>query len=183
MPSRRPRFSGVRLGLVALAPTVVVLAFAAGAVPSAEATAASADLATSVTPFNVGPYAVVGAWIGYRITVTNNGPDAASDVVLTDRVNPSDSSRYPTKFTCLGGPSGVWCGPLPSTVSCSPLPAGNPGSVTCTTGSLPPGASMTIAVGVKVGLYLHNQLICDTAGVTSSTAGPDSGNTACVRVM
>jgi hypothetical protein len=144
---------------------------------------ATADLATTVTPFNVGPYAVVGATIGYRITVTNNGPDAASNVVLTDTVRPSIWSRYPTKFTCVGGPSGAWCGPLPPTVSCSGLPAGSPGTVTCTAGSLSSSASMTIDVGVHVGLYSHNQLICDTAGVTSSTVGSDSGNTACVRVM
>jgi hypothetical protein len=155
---------------------------------------ATADLGTTVTPFNVGPYAVVGATIGYRITVTNDGPDAASDVVLTDTANPSLGSQYLTKFTCVGGPSGAWCGPLASTVSCSPLPAGYikvigtarlfyPGTVTCTNESLSAGASMTINVGVRVGSYFHNQLICDTASVTSSTVGSDSGNTACVRVM
>jgi hypothetical protein len=176
--------------LINRTPAFILLAVSAALGAAAPAAVAdttptpTADLATTVTPFNVGPYAVVGATIGYSITVTNNGPDAAYNVAVADTVRPSDWSRYPTKFTCVGGrTTSAWCGPLPSTVKCSPLPTGNPGTVTCTTGSLSPGASMTIAVGVHVGFYMHNQGICDTAGVTSSTVGSDSGNTACVRVM
>ena len=171
---------------LAVAMTAMSIAAIVGGVGAAGAYAdatPTANLTTTVAPFNVPLYAHVGYPIGYQITVTNNGLAAASNVVLTDSVRPSIWSRYPTRFFCVGGPSGVWCGPLLSTVSCSPLPAGNGGTVTCTTGSLSPGASMTIKVGVTVGMYLHNQLICDTAGVTSSTAGSDSGSTACVRVM
>jgi uncharacterized repeat protein (TIGR01451 family) len=170
---------------IVLVPAFAAVALLAGQASTAEATSASADLATAVTPFNVGPHAVVGATIGYRITATNTGPDAASNVIFTDTVNPSMWSRSPTKFTCVGGIQGALCGPLPATVSCSPLPAGSPGTVTCTTGSLSPGASMTINVGVHVGFYLHNQLICDTASVTSSTVDPNAGDNtarACVPV-
>ena len=184
MPSRRSRLLGIRPTAVAIVPAVVALAIAVGQPPTAGATVPSADLATTVTPFNVGPHAVVGATIGYRITVTNTGSDPASDVVLTDSVNPSMWSRYPTRFSCVG--MGVLCSPLPSTVSCTPpRPTSTPGTATCTTGSLFPGTSVTINVGVYVGFYFPHQLICDTASVTSSTSDPNAGNNtgrACVPV-
>jgi uncharacterized repeat protein (TIGR01451 family) len=172
---------GIRPTAVALVPAVVALAIVAGQPPTAGATVPSADLATTVTPFNVGPHAVVGAAIGYRITVMNNGPDPASDVVLTDSVNPSMWSRYPTRFYCVG--VGVLCSPLPSTVSCTPPPpTSTPGTATCTTGSLSPGTSVTISVGVHVGFYLPHQLICDTASVTfNPNVGNDTGRT-CVPI-
>ena len=184
MPSRRSRLLGIRPTAVAIVPAVVALAIVAGQAPTAGATVPSADLATTITPFNVGPHAVVGATIGYRITVTNTGSDPASDVVLTDSVNPSMWSRYPTRFSCVG--MGVLCSPLPSTVSCTPPPpTSTPGTATCTTGSLAPRASVTINVAVHVGFYLPRQLICDTASVTSITSDPNAGNDtgrACVPV-
>ena len=44
---------------------------------------------------------------------------------------------------------------------------------------------MAVIMAVRVGLYFHNQLICDTATATSSTIDPNTpNNTArvCARV-
>jgi uncharacterized repeat protein (TIGR01451 family) len=142
-----------------------------GFTSASAATTQSADLATTITAHGT---SVQGGYIGYTITVTNNGPDAASGVSVTDHIPASMSSRYPTTFYCVGsvppvGSGQGWCGPLPSGVSCT-------ATVNCYTSSLGPRASMTIEMAIHVGLYLHNQAVGDTATATSSTFDPNTAN-------
>jgi uncharacterized repeat protein (TIGR01451 family) len=157
-----------------------------GATFTNTATAAKADLAVAVTSSGI---ATVGGYMGYTIAVTNNGP-ATSDVALTD-ATPSGLASKPTTFYCVGSVpspgSGLgWCAPLPAGVKCTEPAVGSAGTVSCTTASLVPGASVTVIMAVRVGFYLHNQAICDTASATSSTTvDPNTSNnsaTVCARV-
>jgi uncharacterized protein len=163
---------------------LAVMAFLATSALPASAASASADLATTIAAHGTN---VQGGSIGYTITVTNNGPDAASDAIMTDHIPASMWSRYPTTFYCVGSvkPVGTpgWCGPLPSSVSCTTPPVGSTGTVSCTTSSLAPGASMTIEMAIRVGFYFSFQLVQDTATATSSTFDPNTANnTASVAV-
>lgn len=77
------------------------------------ATAAKADLATTLTASGI---ATVGGYMGYTITVTNDGPDA-SDVAVTD-TTPSSLPTKRTTFYCVGsvpspGTGAGWCGHCP----------------------------------------------------------------------
>ncbi len=148
-------------------------------------TPGQADLATTLAGTGI---AAVGGYMGYTITVTNNGPDPASNVVVTD---PTPAGLRPSTLYCVGsvpppGSGEGWCGPLPANLHCSTPSAGSPGTVTCTpTSSLKAGASVTVIMAIRVGLYFHNQLICDTATATSSTTDPNTPNntaTVCARV-
>jgi hypothetical protein len=120
------------------------------------------------------------------MTVTDNGPDAASPVTVSDST-PSGWASRPTTFYCVGGvpPEGSgWCGPLPSGVTCKTPNVGSPGTVTCTINALSPGTSVSIIMAVRVGFYLHNQLICDSATASYSLDPNTANNTAsvCSRV-
>lgn len=150
------------------------------------ATAPRADLATTLTSTGI---ATPGGYMGYAITVTNNGPDT-SDVAVTD-TTPSSLPTKPTTFYCVGSVpspgSGLgWCGPLPASVKCTEPAVGSAGTVSCSTASLVPGASMAVIMAIRVGFYLHNQAICDTANATSTTTvDPNTGNnsaTVCARI-
>ena len=146
-------------------------------------TATAADLATTLTYSGI---ATVGGYMGFTTTVTNTGPNTASNLVMTENT-PSGSTSQPTTFYCVGSPTkgSGWCGQLPHNVSCSTPPVGSPGTVTCKTGTLSPGASVTLIIAVQVGFYLHNQAICDTATANSGTFDPNTANntaTVCARV-
>ena len=168
----------------ALVLPLAAMAFLATPALPAGAAIPSADLATTITAHGTH---VQGGYIGYTITVTNNGPDAASNVIMTDHIPLSMWSRYPTTFYCVGSVAPVgqgWCGPLPKRVSCTAPPVGSPGTVSCTKSSLAPGASKTIEMAIRVGFYFNRQGIVDTATVTSSTFDPDTANnTASVGVV
>jgi uncharacterized repeat protein (TIGR01451 family) len=114
----------------------------------------------------------------YAITVTNLGPNSAAAAVITDVIPRSVSTQYPTTFYCVGGvESGTaWCGPLPTGVSCTHPAVRQVGTVTCTQATLSRGATMTIDMEVLSGLYFHNQLMIDTATVSSATFDPDTAN-------
>ena len=148
--------------------------------------AGTADLAATMTGRGI---AIPGGSMGFTITVANNGPDPASNVIVSD-ATPAGWPTKPTKFLCVGGVtspgSGMgWCGPLPSSVSCTHPLVGSPGTTNCTTASLQPGASMTVVVALVVGFYFHNQAFCDSAFTTSDTFDPNPGNNqagVCFRV-
>jgi uncharacterized repeat protein (TIGR01451 family) len=157
-----------------------------GATFTNTATAAKADLATALSARGI---ATPGGYMGYTITVTNDGPDA-SDVAVTD-TTPSGLPTRPTTFYCVGsvpspGSGAGWCGPLPAGVKCTEPAVGSAGTLSCMSASLLPGASMTVIMAIRVGFYLHNQAICDTANASSTTTvDPDTGNnsaTVCARV-
>ncbi len=100
----------------------------------------------------------VGAQITYTITVTNNGPDAAMSVVVTD--NLPSSVLFSTCQSTLGGVCG-----------------GTGNNRTVTFASLAASASATITINVVVNCSNANgSSISNTATVTSSTADNVSGN-------
>jgi uncharacterized repeat protein (TIGR01451 family) len=92
----------------------------------------------------------VGDNLTYTITVTNNGPDAAANVVVTDTL-----------------PSGV------TFVSASPGCVHAAGVVTCNLGNIPAGGSVTITIVVTV---TAPGTISNTATVTSDTLDPNTAN-------
>lgn len=106
------------------------------------------------------PDAVVGGQdITYTVSVTNNGPDPASGVTLTDPV-PTN-----TTFQSIANPAG-W--------SCSAPPQGGTGSIVCTNPSLAVGATATFTIVVRADSGLPPQTsITNTATVSASaTADP-----------
>jgi uncharacterized repeat protein (TIGR01451 family) len=92
----------------------------------------------------------VGDNLTYTITVTNNGPDAAANVVVTDTL-----------------PSGV------TFVSASPGCVHAAGVVTCNLGTIAVGDSVTITIVVTV---TAPGTISNTATVTSDTLDPNTAN-------
>ena len=120
-------------------------------------TTQSADLSTSIQ----GPTICAHQGnIVYTITVTNHGPNTASNVVMTD------STPLHTAFT----------GVTTTTGSCTTPPVGGAGTVSCKATSLPNAASMTIKLGVKITFALHSQAIGDTATATSATFDPTTAD-------
>jgi uncharacterized repeat protein (TIGR01451 family) len=183
--SHLSRLQTVRLKRLALISVFGAIAFAANPVVSASAATPSADLSTTLGEIGI---ATFGGYMGYTITVTNHGPNRASNVVITDPTPRYISNLHPTTFYCVGGVprAAGWCGPLPPNVLCpAPPKVGSPGTVTCTTSSLRVGASVRIIMAIRVGFYFHNMGICDTATATSSTFDPDTANNTaevCARV-
>ena len=73
----------------------------------------------------------------YTLTVTNHGPETAKNVLVTGNLL---STVYKVRFVSFSGSlAGVWCLPIPL------------GSVTCTLGDLPAGASRSFTIVVKPG--------------------------------
>jgi uncharacterized repeat protein (TIGR01451 family) len=155
---------------VVIVPLAVIAFVAAGAL-SASAASPSADLATTMRAYGSN---VLGGYDFYAITVTNSGPDAASDVIMTDNIPLSMWTRYPTTFVRVGSNSTF--APLPQSVSCTTPRVGSTGTVSCTTGSLASGAAMTVWIEIRTGFYINNQLFADTASVISSTFDPNTNN-------
>ena len=135
------------------------------ATPAAvRATALSADI--SVTKeFNSPSPTQFGAAIDYTITIKNNGPDAASNIVLTDAIPPN------TTFLSYGtGASGVVC----------TTPAvGGTGTITCPFAP----AQATVAAGASFQFIIQLQVaalslptVDNTATVSSDTPDPDTTN-------
>jgi uncharacterized protein len=115
----------------------------------------SADL--SVTKVEGDDPVTAGTNLSYTITVSNDGPDPAENVSLTDTLPAG------TSFVSLTPPGGWSC-------------TGPGGSFPCTIGSLAVGSAaftLTIAVDpdVVAGTVLTNQ-----ATVSSTTSDPDSGD-------
>jgi len=119
--------------------------------PSCATAAAGSDL--SVAKTDSPDPVVLGSILTYTVTVTNNGPDNATGVTLTDTL-----------------PGGVTFGSaIPSQGSCSP----GGGVVTCGLGSLASGgsASVTIVVTPTAAGPLLN-----TASVTAIETDPNAAN-------
>jgi uncharacterized repeat protein (TIGR01451 family) len=112
---------------------------------------ATADVA--ITKTTTATTAASGGALNYTITVTNNGPDAATNVVVNDNL-----------------PAGVqFVSATPSQGSCA-----GTDPFTCTIGTLNSGASATIALQVLV--TATSGTISNTATVTSSTDDGNPGN-------
>ena len=101
---------------------------------------------------------VTGSDVTYTITVANNGPDAAANVVVADNL-PAQ-----TTFVSCSSTGGGVCGGL-----------GN--NRTVTFASLSSGASETITLVATVNCDVANAVvISNTASVSSDTDDPDSAN-------
>jgi uncharacterized repeat protein (TIGR01451 family) len=100
------------------------------------------------------PTATPGGPINYAITVTNNGPDAATNVVVTDVL--------PASVTFVSA--------TPSQGSCSGTT-----TITCTLGALGNGASATIALVVNVTAGEGTPIV-NTATVDSTEVDPTPAN-------
>lgn len=148
---------GPRPSLIAAA----VLAAAAGAFGAAT----SADLSVAKTRTTSIP-AHPGEVIGYDILVTNNGPDAATNVVLADPVPPNTTFDEGGIQTAPG-----WNCTLPS--------AGGTGTMTCTIASFAAGASADfyLEAAVDQGKLIPVE-IDNTASVSSDTPDPAPTNNA-----
>src|SRR6266508_221066 len=129
--------------------------------PAVSAGAATADL--SVSKVDSPDPVVAGSNITYKITVTNAGPDAASNVSL------SDTTPAVTTFVSVT-PGAGW--------TCPPLPVGGTGTLTCTDSSVPVGTS-TITLVLNVAAATPNgTIITNTASVTSPDDAVTANNSA-----
>jgi uncharacterized repeat protein (TIGR01451 family) len=110
----------------------------------------SADL--SLTKTGSPNPAVVGTNLSYRLTVTNNGPAAATSVSVADNLpaNVSFVSAQTTQGSCSGA-----------------------GPVNCSIGTLANGASAVVTIVVTPNLAGQ---ITNTASVTGTEADPDASN-------
>ena len=121
------------------------------AVAGVDVTTVNADL--SIMKTDSPDPVTVGQTLTYTITVTNNGPDGATGVTMTDIL-----------------PGGVTYGSAtPSQGSCSELS----GTVTCNLGSLANGASATITILVTP---TAPGTITNTATVTGTENDPNTAN-------
>jgi uncharacterized repeat protein (TIGR01451 family) len=146
---------------VALALLLVTAALAAPAGASA-ITVAEADLSVTKTdsPGSVDP----GENITYTIKVKNLGPDAASNVTLTDEIPAS------TTFVSFTAPAG-WTSTTPA--------VGGTGQVSSQAATLANGATATFTLVVRVNDDTPTQSTIDnTATATTSSNDPEEGNNA-----
>jgi uncharacterized repeat protein (TIGR01451 family) len=100
-----------------------------------------------------------GGTITYVFTVTNSGPDGASNVVFTDTLPPS------LLFGSITAPG--W--------NCTTPPAGTTGTITCTAASLGAGGTGTITILTTVAPGTTGT-INNGGSVTSATSDPNPGN-------
>jgi uncharacterized repeat protein (TIGR01451 family) len=98
--------------------------------------------------------AVPGEPLNYRLVVTNNGPDAATGVTVSDPL-----------------PAGL------TFVSAGPGCGASGQDVTCALGTIAVGASRTVTVTANVASSVTGQIV-NTARVTSATPDPNPGNNA-----
>jgi uncharacterized repeat protein (TIGR01451 family) len=118
----------------------------------------SADLViTKTTPTTIAPQ---GSTIIYTITVTNNGPSAASTVTMTDALPAS------LLFQSIAAPAGF---------NCTTPSVGVTGTITCTAATLANGASAVFTLGVKVSPTATGSIV-NGASVGSATSDPNPGN-------
>ncbi len=129
--------------------------------PAAPALAATADV--SVSKVDSPDPVVAGSNITYTITVTNTGPDAASNVSF------ADTTPAGTTFV-LVTPGASW--------TCPPLPVGGTGTQTCFNPSVPVGTS-TITLVLNVSAATPNgTIITNTASVASTDDAVIANNSA-----
>ncbi|WP_254552232.1 DUF11 domain-containing protein [Kitasatospora sp. MMS16-BH015] len=116
---------------------------------------AKADLAVTKKPVGTAPV-VPGTDFSYEITVTNNGPSQASNVVVTDAL-PSQLAFVSSADGCTASGRDVTCGPL---------------------ATMDPKGTRTYRITVKLdAAYAGNGSdIRNLASVKSDTADPDTSN-------
>ena len=118
-----------------------------------------ADLGAGLadTPDPVAP----GADLTYTLTAQNLGPDVAMSVTLTDPLPAG------TTFASLAAPAG-WAWATPA--------IGAGGTITCTIGALPVGATRTARVNVAAPTVASGSTIQNTATIDGQTSDPTGAN-------
>jgi uncharacterized repeat protein (TIGR01451 family) len=130
-----------------------------GTINNDDASAAAADL--SLTKADTPDPVAIGNDITYTITVTNNGPDPASSVTLSDTV-PTN-----TTFRSITTPVGWTCGTVPA--------VGGTGPISCTNPSFAVGSSIFTLV-VRVGAAVPDGTIISNTATDTSPTDSSSGN-------
>lgn len=125
-------------------------------IPTADVTLGMAASATRVR---------VGRNLSYSITVSNKGPQAATDVRVTDNL-PAGTTLLVSTSTSLG--------------SCATTTSGGVNTVVCSLGNLAQNASATVNIVVKP--TVSGRLLSNTARVNTASSDPvASNNTATVN--
>ncbi|HET8773146.1 MAG TPA: hypothetical protein VFP80_05125 [Thermoanaerobaculia bacterium] len=117
-----------------------------------QTTVTPAPVDLSITKTSDPTAAVVGSNVEYTIVVTNNGPGAAADVVVTDTL-PAGTTLVSASAGCTGTTT-----------------------VTCTVGTLAAGASATIELIVT--MPSTPGVVSNTASADTSSTDPTPGNDA-----
>jgi uncharacterized repeat protein (TIGR01451 family) len=135
---------------------------------------AVADLGITKMTSNATPVAG-GAAFAYTLTVTNNGPSDAKNVVLTDPL-PAGILLANNNIAIVQTNAGLSCvGPA----------NGTSGTVTCTSAKMPAGSTATITLVVQADANLAGGVRTNTATITSGTTevSPDpTANTASAAI-
>jgi uncharacterized repeat protein (TIGR01451 family) len=132
--------------------------FAAAIRPSVTQASADVSVTMSVSPNPVAP----GGTLLYTIGVTNNGPDAATGVSLSDLLPAG------TTFSSFSAPAG-WNPTAPA--------VGGTGTVSATIASLAPHASASFSLVLQVNSNAANQsTITNSASVLSTSTDSNSSN-------
>lgn len=119
-----------------------------------------ATVASDVAVTNAAAKSVAtGAELTYTITATNNGPDAASGMVVTDAV--STGSTFVSVTTSAG--------------TCKSPGVGGTGTVSCTIGNLAVTGAAAVTLTVKATAAAGTTLT-DTAHIQANGYDPDSAN-------
>jgi len=105
-----------------------------------------------------------GSNLTYTIVATNNGPDTASSVNVTDKT--PTGTTFVSVSTTLG--------------SCTAPAVGGTGTVSCKVTSLAKAAKVTVTLVVKV-TALSGSTINDTATVSSAAFDPNTANNSAKR--
>src|SRR5205085_3462095 len=121
-------------------------------------TGPSADLSLTKTTTSNG--AAPGATIVYTIATQNAGPDAASNVVVTDALPAS------LLFQSIVAPAGF---------TCTTPAVGANGTITCNAATLASGATATFTLTVRVAANATGSVI-NSATISSATSDPNGGN-------
>lgn len=138
---------------------LAVLAFCAAVSAAATVQAQSADLVISKSGTES---ASAGDTIAYSIFVFNNGPDAASNVTVTDPLPAG------TTFVSLDASDG--------TFNCNAPTAGSSGTVTCTAATMPVEGTVRFTLSVKTSATAPSGSITNTATITSPTPDPNTSD-------
>ena len=121
-----------------------------------------ADLSTTMQPTS--GITIRGGEPLFTATITNEGPNDAEGVVVTDSFFFITAKLFSVSASA---PSGASC-----------TTAGAEGPVTCTTRSLPTGGAMTIKLRLKVMGFLHGQAVANGATATRSVYDPNPADNA-----
>src|SRR6266540_1483170 len=130
---------------------------------SAQTTVSASQADVSITKTASPSPATAGEQLQYTIAVHNNGPNAATNVTVTDAVPTG------TAFVGVSLPSGWSCGTKP--------PVGGSGTLICSVSTMAAGDTDTLQVTVVVAATLRGgTVLTNTATVKTGSVDPKSEN-------